>query len=162
MFPEDQVNLAISRLSRRKQFASVSMVIERIIPSLIVFSRDTCFDISPCMKVRDSAWSVLEGRSDVSVMASLGEDLMRNAPDTEDVSHALTSSALNVFLALRDVIDFCMGGDSTRISNVFALATDSVYLYSSVLEPFSVFLPRRRRLRLILALGGNSASRGMI
>lgn len=126
---------SISALSPNKQLAFGLLVFERMLPSLVTFSRDTGFDDSCCLKATGAAWSALQGGRDDVLDPPLSEACLKNAPDTEDFSHQLTSSALNAVLAISDIVEFALDGHLNRITNVSTLATDSVYLYLSSLEP---------------------------
>jgi uncharacterized protein len=125
--------ISLSALSRAKQLAFALLVFERMLPCLSVFSKDTGLDDSYCLQARESAWKALEGKESGS-RQSLSEACLKNAPDTEDYSHELTSSALNTALAMRDILEFAMGGPTDLIVDVATLAKDSIYLYLTSLE----------------------------
>jgi uncharacterized protein len=128
--------ISLSALSRSKQLAFALLVFERMLPCLDAFSKDTGLDISSCLQAREAAWSALQ-RSEGGLQ-SLREACLKNAPDTEDYSHELTSSALNAVLAMSDILAFAMGGLPDLITNVATLANDSVDLYLSSLDPVVV------------------------
>lgn len=134
MVGEENSLASLAALSRKKQLAFALLVFERLLPSLIAFSKDTGFDDSNCLQARDAVWSALQNGSEGALDQSLNEACLKNAPDTEDFSHELTSSALNAVLAISDIIDFALDGSTDHIVNVSTLARDSVYLYLSNLE----------------------------
>jgi len=117
-----------------------------MLPGLATFSRDTGFNDSCCLKAREVAWSALQHGKD-NLDPSLIEACLKNAPDTADFSHQLTSNALNAVFAISDIMGFAMDGDQDRIVNVSALATDTVYLYLTSQEvedtKFLAALPER-------------------
>jgi hypothetical protein len=75
----------------------------------------------------------------------LNEACLENAPDTEEFSHPLTSSALNAVLAISDIVEFALDGAPDRIANICTLATDSVYLYLSSLDGSVVASPAQEK-----------------
>jgi len=131
MIGNDKSQLSVAGLSRKKQLAFALLVFERMLPSLIAFSKDTGFDDSCYLEAKDAAWATLQNGS---VDRSISEACLRGVPDTEDYSHALISSALNATLAANDIIAFTQDGFAEHIKNVSTLAGDSLYLYLSSLE----------------------------
>jgi hypothetical protein len=131
MIGSDKSQLSRARLSRKKQLAFALLVLERMLPSLVVFSKDTGFDDSCYLQARDAAWAALQ---DGAVDRSISEACLRGVPDTEDYSHELISSALNAALATNDIIAFTQDGRAEHITDVLTLAGDSLYLYLSSLE----------------------------
>lgn len=132
----------LASLSPKKQLAFALLVFERMLPSLIAFSKGTGFDSSMYLRARDAAWSALEHERDFRVDQSLNEACLNNAPDTEMFSHELTSYALNAALAISDTLEFIEDRRADHISYVSTLATDSVDLYLSSLSPSGVSLPK--------------------
>jgi len=127
-------------LSRKKQLAFGLLIFERMLPSLIAFSRDTGFDATCYVRARDVAWVALQNGKDGGACQSLSEACLKNAPDTEEFSHQLTSYALNAALAINDIVEFTRDGNPDHIANASTLATDSVDLYvnslhSSIVSP---------------------------
>lgn len=138
MIGEEKNLVSIASLSPKKQLAFALLVFERMLPSLVAFSKDTGFDDSCYLQAKDAAWATLQNGS---VDRSLSEACLRGAPDTEDYSHDLTSYALNAALAMNDIMDFAQDGCADHITSVSTLAGDSLYLYLSSLEDSVVSSP---------------------
>lgn len=138
MIGEEKNLFSITSLSPRKQLAFALLVFERMLPSLVAFSKDTGFDDSCYLQAKDAAWATLQNGS---VNRSLSEACLRGAPDTEEYSHELTSYALNAALALNDIVEFTQDGCADHITRVSTLAGDSLYLYLSSLEDSVVCSP---------------------
>jgi uncharacterized protein YjaG (DUF416 family) len=132
MVGEEKALASLSTLSHKKQIAFALLIFERMLPSLIAFSKDTGFDDSCYLQARDAAWGALQNNA---INQSLNEGCLDNAPDTEVFSHALTSYALNAALAMRDIVEFILDRRVDHIAYILTLATDSVYLYLSSLSP---------------------------
>jgi len=130
--------VSVATLSRKKQLAFALLIFERMLPSLVAFSKDTGFDDACYLQARDAAWAALQNGS---VDRSLSEACLRGAPDTEDYSHDLTSYALNAALAMNDITEFTQDGCADHITSVSTLAGDSLYLYLSSLEDSVVSSP---------------------
>lgn len=143
MINEEESLDSISVLSPMRQLAFALLIFERMLPSLATFAKQTGFDDSYCLQARDAAWSVLQNGNNCDLYQSLDEACLRNAPDTEDFSHELTSSALNAVLAISDILEFAVDGRPDHIAHVSTLAMDSVYLYLASLEPSVVSSPER-------------------
>ena len=126
MLGEENPLTSLAALSRKKQLAFALLVFERLLPSLIAFSKDTGFDNSCCLQARDAAWDALQNGVDGALIRSSNEACLKNAPDTEDFSHELTSSALKAVLAVSDILEFALDGPTDRIAHVSTLARDSV------------------------------------
>ena len=131
MIGNDEIRVSVATLSRKKQLAFALLVLERMMPSLIAFSKDTGFEESCYLKAKDAAWAALQNGS---VDQSLSDACLRGVPDTEDYSQELISYALNAALATNDIIKFTQDGFAKHITNVITLAGDSLYLYLSGLE----------------------------
>jgi uncharacterized protein YjaG (DUF416 family) len=142
MIGNDKSQLSAARLSRKKQLAFALLVLERMLPSLVVFSKDTGFDDSCYLQARDAAWAALQ---DGAVDQSISDACLRGVPDTEDYSHELISSALNAALAANDIIAFTQDGQAEHITDVLTLAGDSLYLYLSSLEESVMSSPEENR-----------------
>jgi len=122
----------ISALSLKKQLAFALLVFERMLPSLIAFSKDTGFDDSCFLRGRDVAWSALQnGVVDVTQ----SQQCIGSAPDTEEFSHELTSCALNAALAMNDIMEFIADSRTDHVDFISTLAKDSIELYLSSDEP---------------------------
>ncbi|ACO34119.1 DUF416 family protein [Acidobacterium capsulatum] len=128
MIGEEKNLVSITSLSPKKQLAFALLVFERMLPSLVAFSKDTGFDDSCYLQAKDAAWAILQNGP---VDRSLSEVCLRGAPDTEDYSHDLTSYALNAALAMNDIMEFAQDGCADHITSVSTLAGDSLYLYLS-------------------------------
>ncbi len=138
MIGEEKPLVSTVGLSPKKQLAFALLVFERMLPSLIAFSKDTGFDDSCYLQAKDAAWAALQNSA---IDQALNEVCIRSAPDTEKYSHELTSYALNAALAMSDIVEFTLDGRSDHIAYVSALARDSVHLYLSSLEPSIVSSP---------------------
>src|SRR5258708_28812672 len=91
--------ISVLTLSPKKQLAFALLLFERMLPSLIAFSKDTGFDDSCYLRAKDAAWSALQnGGGD----QALNEACITSAPDTEECSHQLTYYPLNAALAISD------------------------------------------------------------
>jgi hypothetical protein len=137
----DEKNLPalLTTLPQKKQLAFALLIFERLLPRLTAFCKDTGVDCSCCLKAQKAAWSALETSSKRSALyRSLNKACLKNAPDTENFTHELTSDALNAFLAVSEIMQFMLDGSSDHIAYVSTLATDSVDLYVSQLEPVLV------------------------
>lgn len=134
MVGEEKSLAALMTLPRKKQLAFVLLVFERMLPSLIAFSKYTAFDAACYLEARDAAWAVLQNSKDGIANQSLGEACIRNAPDTEEFSHELTTYALNAALAMADIMEFTLDGNVNHIANTLTLARDSVDLYLNSLD----------------------------
>lgn len=142
MIPNDEMKAQATRLSLKKQLAFALLVFERMLPSLIAFSKDTDVDCSCYLSARDTAWSALR---DGAVDEGLNQACLRNAPDTEEFSHELTSYALNAALAMSEILEFAVDGHEEHIAQVSTLARDSVSLYVGSLEPSIITTPEKGR-----------------
>jgi hypothetical protein len=138
MIGNDKSQVPVATLSRKKQLAFALLVFERMLPSLVAFSKDTGFDGSCYLQAKDAAWALLRNGP---MVRSLSEVCLRGAPDTENYSHELTSYALNAALAMNDIMEFTQDGCADHITRVSTLARDSVYLYLSSLENSVVSSP---------------------
>jgi uncharacterized protein len=134
------VNLTM--LSPKKRLAFALLVFERMLPSLIAFSEDTGLDLSCYLLARNAAWSALR---DGVVDQSLDRACLRNAPDTEEFSHELTSYALNAALAISEIVQFAADARNEHVSQVSTLAQDSVHLYLASMEQSVVTTPEKER-----------------
>jgi uncharacterized protein YjaG (DUF416 family) len=132
MIDEEKSLVSIASLSPKKQLAFALLVFERMLPSLIAFSKDTGFDDSCYLRAKDAAWAALQNSA---IDEALNEACINGAPDTETFSHKLTSHALNAALAMSDIVEFTLDGRADHIAYVSTLAQDSVHLYLSSLEP---------------------------
>ena len=131
MIGEEKSLASLAALSPKKQLAFALLVLERMLPSLAAFSKDTGLDASCYAQAEDAAWAALQsGTFD----QALNQACIKTAPDTEDFSHKLASYALNAALALSDIAEFMLDGSARHIAHVSTLARDSVYLYISSLE----------------------------
>lgn len=138
MIGNDKTQMSIATLSRKKQLAFALLIFERMLPSLVAFSKDTGFDDSCYLQAKDAAWATLQNSS---VDRSLSEACLRGAPDTEKYSHELVSYALNAALAMNDIMEFTQDGCADHITSVSTLAGDSLYLYLSNLKDSVVSSP---------------------
>ncbi len=138
MAPEEKNLVSITSLSPKKQLAFALLVFERMLPSLVAFSRDTGFDDSCYLHAKNAAWGALRNGQ---VDRSLSEACRKGAPDTEEYSHELTSFALDAALAMSDIIEFTQDGCADHIENVSTRAGESVYLYLSGLDDSLVVPP---------------------
>jgi len=134
MVGEENSLASLTTFSRKKQLAFALLVFERMLPSLIAFSNDTGRDASCYLKARDAAWVALQNGNDGIADQSLNEACIKNAPDTEEFSHELTSYALNAALTMSDILEFTADRRSDHITYIATLATDSVHLYLSSLN----------------------------
>jgi hypothetical protein len=134
----------MGKLSRKKQLAFALLLVERMLPSLAAFSKDTGFDDSCYLHAKDAAWAALRNGQ---VDRSLSEACLRGAPDTEKYAHELTSFALDAALAMSDIIEFMQDGCAHHIERVSMRAGESVYLYLNGLDD-SVAIPPENVSRL--------------
>ncbi len=132
--------ISVLTLSPKKQLAFALLLFERMLPSLIAFSKDTGFDDSCYLRAKDAAWSALKNGA---VDQALGQACIRSAPDTEEFSHELTSYALDAALAMSDIVEFTLDSNPDHITYVSTLAHDSLHLYLSSLEPSVVSSPEK-------------------
>jgi hypothetical protein len=138
MSVSEKLQVPINTLSSKKQLAFALLVFERMLPSLVAFSKDTGFDDSCYLQAKDAAWAALRnGRAD----RSLSEACLRGAPDTEEYSHELISFALDAALAMSDIMDFTQDGCADHIESVSTRAGDSIYLYLNGLDDSLVIPP---------------------
>jgi len=138
MIGNDKSQVSVATLPRKKQLAFALLVFERMLPSLVAFSKDTGFDDSCYLQAKDAAWAALQNGP---VVRSLSEVCLRGAPDTEEYSHELTSYALNAALVMNDIMEFTQDGCTDHIKSILTLAGDSAYLYLSSLEDSLVSSP---------------------
>jgi hypothetical protein len=144
MVREEDLLASLTALSREKKIVFALLIFERLLPHMVAFCKDTGVDCSSCLKAQDAAWSDLEANSRRRALyRSLNEACLKNAPDTEDFTHELTSDALNAFLAVSEIMEFALDGSSDHIAYVSTLARDSVYLYLAGLEPALVTTQER-------------------
>src|SRR5271163_4556386 len=115
MIGNDKSQVSVATLSRKKQLAFVLLVFERMLPSLVAFSKDTGFDDSCYLHAKDAAWAALEN---APVDQSLNGACRRGAPDTEEYGHELTSFALDAALAIIDIMEFVQDGCADHITSV--------------------------------------------
>jgi uncharacterized protein YjaG (DUF416 family) len=140
MIGEEKSVVSIASLSPKKQLAFALLVFERMLPSLIAFSKDTGFDDSCYLRAKDAAWTALQ---DGAVDQALNQECIRSAPDTETFSHELTSYALNAALAISDIAEFTLDNRMDHVAYVSTLARDSVDLYLNSLESSVVSSPEQ-------------------
>jgi uncharacterized protein len=126
--------------SPKKQLAFALLVFERMLPSLVAFSKDTGFDCSCYLQAREVSWRALQGGE---VSGDLVQNCLDAAPDTEEFSHKLTSYALNAALAISDIVEFIRAGGTEQVAHVLTLARDSIHLYLSGLEVSVVSSPKK-------------------
>jgi uncharacterized protein YjaG (DUF416 family) len=134
----DQVglNALLTTLSHKKQIAFVLLLLERMFAALTEFANATGFNISCYIDARQKAWDTLRsGNADGIAFQSLAEACLSSAPDTEAYSHELTSYALNVAIAMSEILELIQDSRMDHIRSIMGLATDSVYLYRSSIEP---------------------------
>jgi uncharacterized protein len=136
--------VSITSLSPQKQLAFALLVLERMLPSLITFAKDTDFDASCYLEAKKAAWEALQTST---VDEALNQVCMESAPDTENFSHDLTSYALNAALAMSDILEFALDGRTDHIKQVLTLARDSIYLYLSSVDS-SVVSSREKENRI--------------
>jgi uncharacterized protein len=136
MVREEESPVQLSELAPGKQLAFALLIFQRMLPRMIVFCKDTGVDDSCCSQARDVAWSDMEDDSKRHALyRSLNKACLKNAPDTEDFTHEMTSDALNAFLTISEIMQFMLDGSFNHIAYISTLATDSVYLYLADLEP---------------------------
>src|SRR5208283_2479470 len=127
MIGEEESPVPLSKLSPKKQLAFALSAFERMLPRMVSFCKDTGVDYSCCSQAWDVAWSDMEdGSNRGALYRSLNEACLKNAPDTEDFTHDMTSDALNAFLAMSEIMEFMLDGSSNHIAYISTLATDSV------------------------------------
>jgi hypothetical protein len=144
MIPEEQSPVQLSELAPGKQLAFALLILERMLPRMSVFCKDTGVDDSCCSQARDVAWGDLEdGSKRHALYRSLNKACLKNAPDTEDFTHEMTSDALNAFLTISEIMEFMSDGSFDHIAYISTLATDSVFLYVGDLDPALVTTPER-------------------
>jgi uncharacterized protein YjaG (DUF416 family) len=139
---EEQSLVSVAALSPKKQLAFALLVFERMLPSLIAFSKDTGRDDSCYLQAKDAAWIALQNGA---VNQALSEACFSSAPDTEEYSHDLTSYALNAALTMSNIVKFTLDEKADRITYILTLVRDSLYLYLSSLEPSVVSSPEEDR-----------------
>jgi uncharacterized protein len=127
----------------KKQLSFALLIFERMLPSLITFSKDTARDASCYFKGRDIAWDILRNGGNGTAARSLNEECLKNAPDTEDFTHELTSCALNAALTMSDILEFTEDRLGDHITYISTLATDSLHLYLHGLDPVVLSNPDR-------------------
>jgi uncharacterized protein YjaG (DUF416 family) len=144
MMAEEKSAAPLSELSPKKQLAYALLIFERMVPRMVAFCKDTGVDYSCCSQAKDVAWSDMEtGGKRPTLHRSLKRACMKNAPDTEDFTHEMTSDALNAFLTMAETMAFMLDGSLDHIAYISTLATDSVYLYVGDLEPALVTTQER-------------------
>lgn len=144
MSVSEKPRISINTLSSKMQLVFALLVFERMLPSLVAFSKDTGFDDSCYLHAKDAAWASLQNNP---VDPSLNEACRIGAPDTEDHSHELISFALDAALAMSDIIEFTQDGCADHIESVSTRAGESVYLYLNGLDD-SVVIPPENLSRL--------------
>src|SRR6266496_2960729 len=102
MIGEGEFPASVVALSAKKQLAFALLVFERMLPSLIAFSKDTGFDASCYLRAKEAVWAALQNGP---VDQELNRACIQRAPDTEDFSHELTSYALNAALAIGYIVE---------------------------------------------------------
>jgi len=130
-------------LSWKKQLSFALLIFERMLPSLITFSKDNARDASCYFKGRDIAWDILRNGGKGTAARSLNEECLKNAPHTEEFTHELTSCALNAALTMSDILEFTEDRLGDHITYISTLATDSLYLYLHGLDPVLLSNPDR-------------------
>jgi uncharacterized protein len=142
MIGEEKSLVSLASLSPKKKLAFALLVLERMLPSLIAFSKDSGRDDSCYLRAKDAGWAALQ---DGTIDQALNQECLRDAPDTENFSHELTSYALNAALAMSDIVEFTLDGRAEHIAHVSTLARDSVHLYLSSFEQSVVSSPEEDR-----------------
>jgi hypothetical protein len=117
----------LNALSRKKQLAFALLILERMVPDLIAFSKEVGFDVSCHLNAKNAAWRVLE--DDDPINPSLRDTCLGQVPDTEAFSHELTSQALNAALTAVSILEFVQDGRADHLAYISTLATDSIDLY---------------------------------
>jgi uncharacterized protein YjaG (DUF416 family) len=138
MVEQKTFRAALMVLPWNNQLAFALLVFERMLPSLIAFSKDTARDASCYLKAREAMWAALRDGQHGIADRSLHETCITNVPDTEEFSHKLTSYALNAALVMNDIVEFTADGDPDHIANTSTLARDSVDLYVNSLNSSDV------------------------
>jgi hypothetical protein len=136
MTSQEESPVLASQLSQTKQLAFSLLIFERMLPRMVAFCKDTGVECACCLQAKDVAWSDMEaGRRRPNLYQSLNESCLKNAPDTEDFTHEMTSDALDAFITMIHIMEFMLDGRFDHIAGVSALATDSVDGYLADLEP---------------------------
>jgi Protein of unknown function (DUF416) len=138
MIGNDKSQVSVATLSQKKQLAFALLVFERMLPSLIAFSKATGFNDSCHLQAKDAAWAALQNGP---VDRSLIETCLNGAPDPDDYSHELASRALDAALVMNDIVEFTQDGCFDHITRVSMLAGDSVDGYLGNLNDSTFFTP---------------------
>ena len=138
----EQSRVSLSELSPKKQLAFALLTFDRMLPSLLAFSKSTGFDDSCYLRAKDAAWAWLKNGA---VDEALNQACLRSAPDTEEFSHDLTSYALNAALAMSDIGEFTVDKKADHIAYILTLVRDSLHLYLSGLDPSAISSPEKDR-----------------
>lgn len=145
MFEKNKPLADLATVTWKKQLGFALLVFERMLPSLITFSNDGALDPSCYLQGRDAAWAALQNDKSGINNQSLKDACVKNTPDTEQFCHELTSYALNAALTMVSILEFTADRRFDHISYISSLATDSVDLYLSGIEPSVVYFPKQGR-----------------
>ena len=136
MAAEGEFTIPASKLSPKKQIVFALWIFERMLPRTVAFCTDTGVEFSCCLQARDAAWNYIETASERRALyRSLSDACLKNAPDTEEFAHEMTSDALDAFITTVHIMQFILDGRFDHITSVSTLATDSVDGYLANLEP---------------------------
>lgn len=142
MIGQEQSLASVAALSPKKQLALALLIFERMLPSLVAFSKDTGFDDSCYLRAKDAAWAALQN---AAVDQAMNQACLGSAPDTEEFAHELTSYALNAALVMSEIVEFTLDQRADHITYILTLVRDSLHLYLSSLEPSVVSSPEKDR-----------------
>jgi uncharacterized protein YjaG (DUF416 family) len=129
-----KLNEVLSNFSKRKRLAFALLMSERILPSLLHFSKQTSFDISPYLQARQLAWNALES-ADFKIDRSFINRCATNAPDTETFPGELVSHALNAALSIVSILELIADERTEHVVEIAELGRDSIDLFLQDREP---------------------------
>ena len=109
---------------------------ERMLPNYQRFVQESDFgDVSVLRCALNLGWDWLSGKSiDLGLAEKCREDSENQAPNTEDFSTILVSSALDAANAASIVVDFLLTSNLERVVELATYARDSVDMFVQELE----------------------------
>ena len=131
---------SLAKLSKKKQLAFALLLLGRMLPLLLSFSKRTGFDVSHYLSGKTALWSaLLEGDPNVDAnWSSLRRMCLKGAPDTEKYVGELASHALNATLMTASILNFAEKRRLEDIAEAVGWARDSIDLHIQSLENSAV------------------------
>lgn len=146
---ENTLKDELAKLSRQRQLAFALLMLERMIPLLLAFSKKARHDSTVHLKAVATIWNLLNEKkkeSKLTTWRSLRAKCLKGAPDTEDYSDESVSYALNTALSIVAILDFLIDRRTQHIVEIAEFARASVDMYLESTDTSIVSEPNTQRL----------------